>query len=132
MWRAEKAAKFVPKFWPRSCAATDGSNVTPLRAESTTCWEMPLRIATCLNDVSHSLKPAALSPQSAARADATPSAAAATIENNAVFKALSRIRRRSRNIMVDLETAKRKTGLKVGGIGPFDGYRLGERALARS
>jgi hypothetical protein len=43
-----------------------------------------------------------------------------------LFQALSRIRRRSGNIIVDLETAKRETGLKVGGIGPFD-YRLGER-----
>ena len=33
MWRAAKAAEFVPKFWPRSWAATDGSNVTPFRAE---------------------------------------------------------------------------------------------------
>jgi hypothetical protein len=84
-----------------------------------------------LNDVSHSLKPSALSPQSAARADATPIAAAATIENNSAFKTLSRIGPRSRNTSLDLEIAKRKTGLKVGGIGPFDGYRLRERALSR-
>jgi hypothetical protein len=42
-----------------------------------------------------------------------------------LFQALSRIRRRSRNIIVDLETAKRQTGLKVGGMGPFNGYRVG-------
>jgi hypothetical protein len=46
-----------------------------------------------------------------------------------LFQALSRIRRRSRNIVVDLETAKRKTGLKVGGIGPFNGYRLGRAGV---
>ena len=126
MWRAAKAAEFVPKFWPRSCAATEGSNVTPFRVESTTCWETPFLTATCLNDVSHSSKPAALSPQSAARAVATPTVAAAAIENTTLFQSLSRIRRRFRNIIVDLETAKRKTGLKVGGIGPFNGYRVGQ------
>jgi hypothetical protein len=83
-----------------------------------------------LNDVSHSSKPAALSPQSAARADATPAVAAATIENTTLFQALSRIRRRSRNITVDLETAKRKTELQVGGIGPFMVIESGGRALA--
>jgi topoisomerase IA-like protein len=83
-----------------------------------------------LNDVSHSSKPAALSPQSAALADAIPIVAAATIENNTFFQALSRIRRRSRNIIMDLETAKRKTELQVGGIGPFMVIESGERALA--
>ena len=126
MWRAAKAAEFVPKFWPRSCAATEGSKVTPFRVESTICWETPFLTATCLNDVSHSLKPAALSPQSAARGDATPIVAAAMIENNPIFQTLSRIRRRSKNTAVDLETAKRETGLKVGGIGPFNGYRVGQ------
>jgi hypothetical protein len=41
-----------------------------------------------------------------------------------LFQALSRIRRRSRNTVEDLETAKGETGLKVGGIGPFKDYRL--------
>ena len=124
MWRAAKAAEFVPKFWPRSCAATEGSNVTPLRVESTICSETPFLTATCLKDVSHSLKPAALSPQSAARGDATPIVAAAMIENNPIFQTFSRIRRRSANIVVDLETAKHENGLKVGDIGPFKDYRL--------
>ena len=103
MWRAEKAAKFCPKFWPRSCAATEGSNVTPPRAESTTCCEMPFFSATCLNEASHSLNPSALSPQSAARADATPSAATAAMKKNAVFIALSRIPALQDHLM-DLET----------------------------
>jgi hypothetical protein len=42
-----------------------------------------------------------------------------------LFQALSRIRRRSQDIIGILETAKRETGLKVGGIGPFNDYRLG-------
>jgi hypothetical protein len=29
-----------------------------------------------------------------------------------------------------LETAKGKTGLKVGGIGPFNDYRLGQAGVA--
>jgi hypothetical protein len=66
------------------------------------------------------LKPLALSPQSAARAAPPPIAATATIENNSAFKTLSRICPRSGNIIADLETAKRKTGLKIGGIGPFE------------
>src|ERR1700747_664512 len=91
MWRAAKAAEFVPKFWPRSRAATEDSNTTPFRDESTTSCETPFCSATFLNEASHSLKPSALSPQSAARAEAVPSAAAAAIENNTVFKALNRI-----------------------------------------
>jgi hypothetical protein len=83
-----------------------------------------------LNDVSHSLKPSALSPQSTARADTTPAAAAATIKKTTLFQALSRIRRRSKNIAIDLETAKRETGLKVGGIGPFKDYSV-RRALGQ-
>jgi hypothetical protein len=65
-----------------------------------------------------------VSPPSAARADPPPIDAAATIENTTLFQALSRIRRRPRNTVEDLETAKRETGLKVGGIGPFKDYRL--------
>src|SRR5579863_4981693 len=90
MWRAANAAKFVPKFWPRSCAETDGSNVTPLSDESITRWETPSRRATCLNEASHSLKPSALSPQSAARAEATPTAATAAMTSVA-FKGVSPI-----------------------------------------
>ena len=92
---------------------------------------MPFLIATCLNEVSHSLKPAALSPQSAARADATPTAAAAKIENNTLFQALSRIRRPSGDIIVDLATARRKTGLKVGGMDPSMIIHSRERACRR-
>ena len=55
--------------------------MTPFRAASATCGETPSRIATCLNEASHSLNPSALSPQSAARADATPIVAAATTAN---------------------------------------------------
>jgi hypothetical protein len=46
-----------------------------------------------------------------------------------LFQALSRIRRRSRKITVDLETAKRETGFKVCGIGPFKDYRLGRAGV---
>ena len=77
--------------------------MTPFRDESTTCWEMPFCSATCLNEASHSLNPSALSPQSAARADATPSAATAAMKKNAVFTALSRIPA-LQNHHVDLET----------------------------
>jgi hypothetical protein len=51
------------------------------------------------------------------------------IENNPIFQTLSRIRRRSKNTAVDLETAKRETGLKVCGIGPFKDYRLGRAGV---
>jgi hypothetical protein len=46
-----------------------------------------------------------------------------------LFQALSRIRRRSGNITVDLETANREAGLKVCGIGPFKDYRLGRAGV---
>jgi hypothetical protein len=50
-------------------------------------------------------------------------------ENTMLFRALSRICRRSRDIIGILETAKREAGLKVGGIGPFNGYRLGRAGV---
>src|SRR6185437_588911 len=128
MWRAANAAKFVPKFWPRSCAETDGSNVTPLSDESITRWETPSRRATCLNEASHSLNPSALSPQSAARAEAIPSAATAAMKS-AVFKLVSRIPALP-NLVADFKkVAERQTRPNVGGQDSSFVIDTGERLV---
>src|SRR5579871_5566565 len=69
-------------------------------------------MATCLNDASHSLKPSALSPQSAARADATPIVAAATTANIDPFK-YPRIRRSNLSSSIR-NPASRQTGPNLG------------------
>ena len=65
--------------------------MTLLSAALTTSGETPLDIATHLKEVSQSLKPSALSPHSAARADATPriDAAASAKDQGSQIRSLS-------------------------------------------